>query len=161
MLRHPHPGFSLIQGLHFWMVRSSARFAVLPADSLVDLVGNITSAMPSDWDYGAYLNYLDTRLQNCKSFFPSLNCIQRHRTGKILYYNDSYSRLTSIKAQVDPTNLFKFALSVEEGTAGSNVSDSSGGSSSKYSSNAPHTTFILTSTLSLSLLLAVLLEIGS
>lgn len=82
-------------------------------DFLDDLVGNFTSAMPSDWKYGAYLNYVDNRLQNWQE----------------LYYAQSYSRLQSIKSAVDPNNVFKFPLSVQAAAA-SNSSDSSGGSGS-------------------------------
>ncbi|KAJ7589172.1 glucooligosaccharide oxidase [Mycena floridula] len=58
----------------------------------------ITSNMPSTWNYGAYLNYIDNKLTNYQN----------------LYYGTHYARLRSIKKAVDPLNVFMFPTSVEE-----------------------------------------------
>ncbi|KAJ7589164.1 glucooligosaccharide oxidase [Mycena floridula] len=58
----------------------------------------ITSNMPSTWNYGAYLNYIDDKLTNYQN----------------LYYGTHYARLRSIKKAVDPLNVFMFPTSVEE-----------------------------------------------
>ncbi|KAG7447578.1 glucooligosaccharide oxidase [Guyanagaster necrorhizus] len=57
----------------------------------------ITSTMGDDWDYGAYVNYPDDRLNNAQS----------------LYYKSHYTRLESLKSQYDPTGVFVFPISVQ------------------------------------------------
>ncbi|KAF9263851.1 hypothetical protein L218DRAFT_836787, partial [Marasmius fiardii PR-910] len=56
----------------------------------------LISAMPSDWDYGAYANYLEDRSLRQKR-----------------YYGTHYQRLQMIKKQVDPNNMFSSPFSVE------------------------------------------------
>ncbi|KAF5365881.1 hypothetical protein D9757_011047 [Collybiopsis confluens] len=73
---YPKEGFSFLDGM---------------ADS-------VTSKMHSGWNYGAYANYIDNRLQNWQS----------------LYFSDNYPRLKSIKDQLDPHNVFMFPTSIEE-----------------------------------------------
>ncbi|KAF8912275.1 hypothetical protein CPB85DRAFT_1455042 [Mucidula mucida] len=58
---------------------------------------SITDNMRDGWDYGAYYNYPDDRLDNWQS----------------LYYRDHYSRLESLKTTYDPNGVFKFPLTVE------------------------------------------------
>ncbi|EEB98087.1 hypothetical protein MPER_02467 [Moniliophthora perniciosa FA553] len=53
--------------------------------------------MPPTWDYSAYTNYLDNRLENWQH----------------LYYGSHYTRLRKIKRAVDPYNVLKFPNSVE------------------------------------------------
>ncbi|KAJ7089829.1 glucooligosaccharide oxidase [Mycena belliarum] len=60
------------------------------------MVSSITSNSPSNWNYGAYLNYADERLTNAAT----------------LYYGSHYSRLQSIKAAVDPQDTFRFPIGV-------------------------------------------------
>ncbi|KAK7471955.1 hypothetical protein VKT23_000061 [Stygiomarasmius scandens] len=64
-------------------------------DGLVDaLIEN----MPINWNYGAYTDYIDNRLENW-----------RH-----LYYGPHYPRLQDIKRKVDPKNVFGgFPTSIE------------------------------------------------
>ncbi|THU86324.1 glucooligosaccharide oxidase [Dendrothele bispora CBS 962.96] len=61
------------------------------------LVDTLTSNMPKNWDYGAYTDYIDRRLDNWRT----------------LYYGKNYKRLETIKRQVDPKNIFKFPTSIE------------------------------------------------
>lgn len=46
--------------------------------------------MGADYDYSAYLNYVDDRLENYEE----------------LYYGDNLPRLRKLKAQLDPDNVF-------------------------------------------------------
>ncbi|TRM63339.1 hypothetical protein BD626DRAFT_496353 [Schizophyllum amplum] len=64
---------------------------------LDDMVDIITSSMPSDWEYGAYLNYVEERLENWQD----------------LYYDSHYQKLQTIKAAYDPNNVFYFPTSIE------------------------------------------------
>ncbi|KAK0499698.1 glucooligosaccharide oxidase [Armillaria luteobubalina] len=57
----------------------------------------ITSTMGDGWDYGAYVNYPDDRLNSAQN----------------LYYKSHYSRLESLKSQYDPTGVFVFPISVQ------------------------------------------------
>ncbi|KAK1223161.1 hypothetical protein PQX77_013966 [Marasmius sp. AFHP31] len=61
-------------------------------------VNSIVGSMPGDWDYSAYTNYIDDRLDNWQH----------------LYYGNHYDRLKSIKSEFDPNNVFAFPTSVEE-----------------------------------------------
>ncbi|KAL0572839.1 hypothetical protein V5O48_009129 [Marasmius crinis-equi] len=61
------------------------------------VVDSITSAMPKDWDYSAYANYLDNRLDHWQK----------------LYFGSHYARLQGIKREVDPQDVFMFPNSVE------------------------------------------------
>ncbi|KAG7098105.1 hypothetical protein E1B28_000078 [Marasmius oreades] len=66
--------------------------------TFIDGVMNaMTSTMPSSWNYGAYMNYIEDRLTNWQ---------QR-------YFGSHYERLVSIKRQVDPGNVFNFPFGVE------------------------------------------------
>ncbi|KAF9267046.1 FAD-binding domain-containing protein [Marasmius fiardii PR-910] len=72
-----------------------------PDDGLTFVDGmasNLISTMPSDWDYGAYINYPDDRLQDWER----------------LYYGTHWPRLTALKRAVDPHDVFSFPLSIEE-----------------------------------------------
>ncbi|KAJ7100765.1 hypothetical protein B0H15DRAFT_919919 [Mycena belliarum] len=60
------------------------------------MVASIVNNSPSNWNYGAYLNYIDDRLANTKK----------------LYYGTHYPRLESIKAAVDPQNTFCYPVGV-------------------------------------------------
>ncbi|KAJ7579209.1 glucooligosaccharide oxidase [Mycena floridula] len=65
--------------------------------TLVDgMVNSITAHMPADWNYGAYLNYIDDRLPDWQK----------------RYYGTNYPRLQSLKKTYDPTNVFRFPTSV-------------------------------------------------
>jgi len=67
---------------------------------LDNMVDSIVKNEGSDWDYGAYINYIDDRL------------IKNDYNWKKLYYGYNYDRLTVLKAQVDPNNTFYFLSSV-------------------------------------------------
>ncbi|KAJ7780277.1 glucooligosaccharide oxidase [Mycena maculata] len=60
------------------------------------MVASIIENSPSNWSYGAYLNYADNMLANATS----------------LYYGSHYPRLQSIKAAVDPQDTFRFPIGV-------------------------------------------------
>ncbi|KAJ7484155.1 glucooligosaccharide oxidase [Mycena latifolia] len=60
------------------------------------MVASILTNSPSNWNYGAYLNYIDNRLANAAK----------------LYYGTHYPRLESIKAAVDPKDAFRFPVGV-------------------------------------------------
>ncbi|KAF9269183.1 glucooligosaccharide oxidase [Marasmius fiardii PR-910] len=59
---------------------------------------SIISKMPKNWDYGAYINYPDDRLQD----------------GERLYYGAHVPHLTALKQAIDPQDVFSFPLSIEE-----------------------------------------------
>ncbi|KAF8878831.1 hypothetical protein BD779DRAFT_1789126 [Infundibulicybe gibba] len=62
------------------------------------MVNSITSNSPPNWDYGAYPNYIDSRL----------NDWQRR------YYGQHYERLRSLKKLYDPQDLFDFPTAIED-----------------------------------------------
>ncbi|KAJ7745583.1 glucooligosaccharide oxidase [Mycena maculata] len=61
------------------------------------MVASIVDNSPANWNYGAYLNYIDDRL--------GVNATN-------LYYGPHYARLKSIKARVDPKDIFRFPAGV-------------------------------------------------
>ncbi|KAG7098041.1 hypothetical protein E1B28_000017 [Marasmius oreades] len=61
-------------------------------------VNSIVGAMPHSWDYSAYANYLEDRLEKWQK----------------LYYGKHYDRLKAIKKAVDPNGVFTFPTSIEE-----------------------------------------------
>lgn len=65
---YPASGFTLVDGMY---------------DSIV-------KNMPSNWDYGAYTNYIDDRLPNAAQ----------------LYYKQNLARLQELKAKYDPKGTF-------------------------------------------------------
>lgn len=65
---------------------------------LDEMVNSIVNNSPKGWDYGAYANYIDDRLQNWQQ----------------LYYGPHYPRLKALKDQYDPMNTFSFPTSIEE-----------------------------------------------
>ncbi|EEB97851.1 hypothetical protein MPER_02741, partial [Moniliophthora perniciosa FA553] len=75
---YPDEGFTFVNGV---------------ADSVVN-------SMPADWDYGAYANYVEDRLDNCY--------------GEKLYFGNHYDRLKSIKDTYDPDGVFSFPTSIED-----------------------------------------------
>ncbi|KAJ8078327.1 hypothetical protein PM082_000534 [Marasmius tenuissimus] len=60
------------------------------------VLNSMISSMPSTWNYGGYINYIEDRLSDWK---------QR-------YYASNYQRLSSIKGQVDPRNVFSAPFGV-------------------------------------------------
>ncbi|KAL0057741.1 hypothetical protein AAF712_015606 [Marasmius tenuissimus] len=62
-------------------------------------VDSLVKSMPNNWDYSAYTNYIDDRLDNWRN----------------LYYGNHYDRLRNIKSQFDPSDVFAFPTSVEGG----------------------------------------------
>jgi len=65
---------------------------------LDNMVSSIVTKSPANWDYGAYPNYIDDELPDWQE----------------LYYGSHYARLESIKASVDPNDLFNFQTSIQE-----------------------------------------------
>ncbi|KAL0566713.1 hypothetical protein V5O48_015292 [Marasmius crinis-equi] len=59
---------------------------------------SLVESMPSDWDYSAYINYLDDRQEGWQK----------------RYYGGHYDRLRSIKTEIDPNDIFSFPTSIEE-----------------------------------------------
>ncbi|KAJ7485395.1 hypothetical protein FB451DRAFT_55770 [Mycena latifolia] len=65
--------------------------------TLVDgMVESVLANSPSNWNYGAYLNYIDDRLTNAVN----------------LYHGSHYPRLQTIKAVLDPEDTFRFPVGV-------------------------------------------------
>ncbi|PFH53654.1 Glucooligosaccharide oxidase [Amanita thiersii Skay4041] len=62
------------------------------------MVNSILKNSPSNWDYGAYTNYIDERLSNWQK----------------VYYGSQYQRLKQIKQTYDPKNVFSFPLGIGE-----------------------------------------------
>ncbi|KAL0057742.1 hypothetical protein AAF712_015607 [Marasmius tenuissimus] len=79
-------------------------------------VDSIVKSMPSNWDYSAYTNYIDDRLDNWQK----------------LYYGNHYDRLRNLKSQFDPGNVFVFPTSVEgrSGDSGNRTGNGTSGSDS-------------------------------
>ncbi|KAJ6469253.1 glucooligosaccharide oxidase [Mycena sanguinolenta] len=78
---------------------SSNSYPPYPKDgfSFLDgMVASIVNNSPSNWNYGAYLNYIDDRLTNAAN----------------LYYGSHYQRLKSLKAALDPKDTFRFPVGV-------------------------------------------------
>ncbi|KAJ7579210.1 glucooligosaccharide oxidase [Mycena floridula] len=73
---YPESGFTLINGM----------------------VNSITSNMPADWDYGAYINYIDDELVDWQK----------------RYYGPHYSLLKELKRRWDSHDVFFFPDSIEE-----------------------------------------------
>ncbi|RDB16274.1 putative FAD-linked oxidoreductase YgaK [Hypsizygus marmoreus] len=62
------------------------------------MVKTITFNSPSNWNYGAYPNYIDDRLVDWRA----------------RYYGAHYGRLMSLKAKYDPHDIFAFPTGIEE-----------------------------------------------
>ncbi|KAJ6529330.1 glucooligosaccharide oxidase [Mycena capillaripes] len=62
------------------------------------MVASILNNSPANWNYGAYLNYIDDRL--------GANATR-------LYYGSHYLRLESLKAALDPKDTFRFPVGVD------------------------------------------------
>ncbi|KAL0564738.1 hypothetical protein V5O48_017299 [Marasmius crinis-equi] len=80
---------------------SSTSGSSFPANGFTlidDSTQKLISAMPNNWNYGAYANYIEDR---------SLDNWQQR------YFGTHYARLESIKKAVDSKNLFSFPFSVE------------------------------------------------
>ncbi|KAJ6589294.1 glucooligosaccharide oxidase [Mycena capillaripes] len=60
------------------------------------MVASILNNSPANWNYGAYLNYIDDKLANAAK----------------LYYGSHYTRLESLKASLDPKDTFRFPVGV-------------------------------------------------
>ncbi|TFK45079.1 glucooligosaccharide oxidase [Crucibulum laeve] len=71
-----------------------------PATGLTFLDGMVNSLInnsPSGWDYGAYPNYIDDRLQNWQQ----------------LYFGSHYARLHDLKNTYDPRGVFTFPTGIQ------------------------------------------------
>ncbi|KAF8229605.1 glucooligosaccharide oxidase [Tricholoma matsutake] len=73
---YPQDGFTFVEGMQ----------------------NSIVSNSPSNWEYGAYPNYLDDRLAD----------------WQLRYYNTHYTRLQSIKDRYDPHDIFNFPTAIQE-----------------------------------------------
>ncbi|KAF8221443.1 glucooligosaccharide oxidase [Tricholoma matsutake] len=73
---YPQDGFTFVEGMQ----------------------NSIVSNSPSNWDYGAYVNYLDDRLPD----------------WQYRYYGSHYHRLQSIKRKYDPRDIFNFPTAIQE-----------------------------------------------
>ncbi|KAL0574870.1 hypothetical protein V5O48_007097 [Marasmius crinis-equi] len=58
---------------------------------------SLVESMPSNWDYSAYINYVDDRQEDWQK----------------RYYGAHYDRLRSIKTEIDPNDIFSFPTSIE------------------------------------------------
>ncbi|KAJ7222553.1 glucooligosaccharide oxidase [Mycena pura] len=65
---------------------------------LDDVVNNITSNSPKDWDYGAYTNYMEDQLVDFKR----------------RYYASHYPRLLALKKELDPTGVFDSPVGIDD-----------------------------------------------
>ncbi|KAJ6584300.1 glucooligosaccharide oxidase [Mycena sp. CBHHK59/15] len=65
---------------------------------LDDLVDGITSNSPEDWDYGAYTNYMEDKLEDWKK----------------RYYGTHYPRLLALKKSLDPAGVFDFPVGIDD-----------------------------------------------
>ncbi|KAK7055368.1 Glucooligosaccharide oxidase [Favolaschia claudopus] len=65
---------------------------------LDDLVDGITSNSPADWDYGAYTNYMEDKLEDYQT----------------RYYGSHYDRLLALKKEIDPTGVFNFPVGIDD-----------------------------------------------
>ncbi|KDR70248.1 hypothetical protein GALMADRAFT_255135 [Galerina marginata CBS 339.88] len=63
------------------------------------MVNSIVDNSPHDWDYGAYPNYIDDRLENWQN----------------LYYKTHYPRLQRLKKVYDPQDILMFPKGIQEG----------------------------------------------
>ncbi|KAE9390602.1 glucooligosaccharide oxidase [Gymnopus androsaceus JB14] len=62
------------------------------------MISSLTSNMPSDWNWGAYPNYIEDRLPHWQE----------------RYYGSHYERLQALKSSVDPRDTFRFPTSIQE-----------------------------------------------
>ncbi|KAA1094404.1 hypothetical protein PGT21_020273 [Puccinia graminis f. sp. tritici] len=95
---------SILFTIQFYASTSSTN-PPFPAEGftlLDNMVDSIVNNNPSDWNYGAYANYVDDRLTSSQ--------------WKSLYYKKHYQRLTQIKQAYDPQNVFAFPQSISEPT---------------------------------------------
>ncbi|KAF8069865.1 glucooligosaccharide oxidase [Lyophyllum atratum] len=60
-------------------------------------VYSVVSNSPSNWNYGAYVNYVDDKLAD----------------WKFRYYGAHYARLSALKKKYDPRDLFRFPTAIE------------------------------------------------
>ncbi|PFH53653.1 Glucooligosaccharide oxidase [Amanita thiersii Skay4041] len=65
---------------------------------LDNMVNTILNHTPPNWDYGAYINYIDERLSNWEK----------------LYHGSHYPKLREIKKKYDPENVFSFPLGIDD-----------------------------------------------
>ena len=108
----PQQGFSFLDS----EVAGIRNFSVL-IPYFTDMVSSITSKMPSNWDFSAYLNYIDDHLDNWQD----------------LYYGSNYGRLQQIKSQYDPQNVLSEPFSVEPSSASNTTTTSSASASASAS----------------------------
>jgi hypothetical protein len=100
---------------------SSNKQPPYPADGFTFVDGvakSVTDNMPVNWDYGAYTNYIDDRLEDCEcclNFFLPYSMLIKTFTfpGQKRYYGSNYKRLQKIKRIVDPNDVFQFPTSIE------------------------------------------------
>ncbi|KAI3599183.1 glucooligosaccharide oxidase [Moniliophthora roreri] len=64
----------------------------------IGVADSVVKSMPADWDYGAYANYVEDKLDNWEQ----------------LYFGNHYDRLKSIKDSYDPYGVFTFPTSIED-----------------------------------------------
>ena len=78
------------------------------------MANSIIQNEATDWPYGAYVNYPDDRLENCKCIYSQdVLRLFTPSVGQELFYGDHYERLTELKRTYDPENVFNFPHSVE------------------------------------------------
>ncbi|KAH9470958.1 hypothetical protein Pst134EA_004868 [Puccinia striiformis f. sp. tritici] len=93
---------SILFTIQFY-ARSSNSSPPYPAEGftlLDDMVNSIVDNNPSEWNYGAYANYVDERLS------PS--------QWKSQYYKNHYGRLSQVKQSYDPQNVFSYPQSITD-----------------------------------------------
>ncbi|TEB26805.1 glucooligosaccharide oxidase [Coprinellus micaceus] len=61
------------------------------------IADSVVKSMAAGWDYGAYTNYIDDRLQD----------------GQQLYYKQNLPRLKELKKKYDPTRVFDFPTAIK------------------------------------------------
>ncbi|KAJ6520840.1 hypothetical protein B0H19DRAFT_1086596 [Mycena capillaripes] len=108
---YAHPNFMFTMQVQVTEVRSSPTEGFAFVEGVVNI---ITDSIPSDWDYGACLNYIDDRLVDCESIIPDPMHIVNERFIRVKsLLRVHYPRFPALKKTYDPSNFFRVPKSIE------------------------------------------------